>query len=781
MLITDSIRDRTGLTFYASAYYQFDEAGNKHSPVFLADKTPLNTQKSYNVSKTYLGERSTSDNNIVVIDIDGTPPEEMVKYIPELASTLTTTTTKDNHKHYYLIVPDDFPNTRVIGCQLPTAIVDEQKFDILSSGIVGEGYPMSIVDNDTTLKQASEETIKKLRAYIPQHLSVNKGTYYKNKSYARIVEEAVEEMPIDKKGLKALIKATIPKQLFDEQYKSSKGKLKFPMISYQIFNDLVTKLSYNYALHHEIRDKYIEKLITEIYGFKINSAKTQQMLKQIVPSLPRNEPILDDEDSFAKHLDFTRIGNFYMIKYVVEKQMNYAQLHSKTMKLRQIAKHNDFSMTQATILAEFPLSKEDLDMIPLVKLMDNPFKPYITYDEEHEITTLNITHKTAYEEKAIPNATKPDNPLTKLVYSVLGEHLSYSKHGAQPINSEELYYHWLSWLLFHPTDEIGLVPVMATHSGIDGGTGKSHLLGTIPDRLCGSVKTANETDIDHGWADLVIGTKGILFNDLKDKKYWNAVVGFIKDYGSTSLRRVANLKKGSMMVLDIPKLMSSISCNFLPSIDQSDRRLWFLRPQHLEGKTERMEALDVSLLDSMLGTTDTPHQDFQDLANYLLYLYNTSKDKFRVEMTAYAPHTEYRDAALLEDKNYSLRLLPALAQGPEALDALLSTTERREYYYKFIVWQYVDIAAGYITLPYQFIDTLLGDVSDGHMTGLHVKKASIAAALGIEVSSISNHTSTGKGKNFKKEFPESEHYTEGGQIRINMLDVVIEKYKKELK
>jgi len=784
MHVNQVVSEHTGLVFYASAYYKFDDQLKKHSPVFLADKTPLSTLKNFNVTKTYLGERSESKHNIVVIDIDGIPPQLIEERLPELKHTLTTTTTKAHHKHYYLIVPEDFPSARIIGCQLATSTDDAHKFDILSSGIVAEGYPMSVVDNAAPMQRATPETIVFLKSYIAAttYNTAPRGAFYKNRAYARSIEEAVDSFPTNKTDMKKLLKATVPIAIFNANYKSSKGKIKFPALSYQMFNDMATKLSYNIALTHTVRDQYLNMLLTDVYELQLNSSKTQQILhKQILPSLPRNEYIEEDEDAFAARLEHTRIGNFYTVKYIVEKQMNYAQLNARTLKMRQIGKHGTSGMSSAALLAELPMSKEDLDMIPTVKLVDDPFARYIEYDEEHEITTLNVTFKTVYEEQATPSPDKPDNCITRLIHSVLGKHFSYSKHEGKSINSEELYYHWLSWMIFSPKEGLLLVPVMATHQLVAGGTGKSHVLGTIPDRLCGSIKTASEKDIDSGWGDLVIGTKGILFNDLKDKKYWDAIVGFIKDYGTASLRRTTNLKKGNMMTLDIPKLMSSISCNFLPSVDPSDRRLWFLKPQHIDGNTERLTTRDVAILDGILGDKKTHHEEFQELANYLMYLFQNEQDKFIVELTAYAPHTEYRDAALLEDKNYSSRVLPAIAQGPDQLEAIMNDHTELEFFYAFILFQYKDIGESYITLPYQFMDAILEEVREREHESAGIKKAGVASALGIEVDSIKNHTSDKRGKNFKAEFECAADYTEGGQLKIVISASVIEKYRARLR
>jgi hypothetical protein len=135
---------------------------------------------------------------------------------------------------------------------------------------------------------------------------------------------------------------------------------------------------------------------------------------------------------------------------------------------------------------------------------------------------------------------------------------------------------------------------------------------------------------------------------------------------------------------------------------------------------------------------------------------------------------------MLIGKNYSQKLIPSLMQGPEKLEALMSNPLDLEFFYSFIVYQYEDIGRDYVTLPYQFLDKLLGAVSEEHQISNNVKKASIALALGILPEDFTNHTSSSKGKSFKKVFPQTENYTEGGQLKIKIPARVIDKYKERL-
>lgn len=773
--VVDIVQKHTGLEFYASAYYEFNEDGSKikETARFLADKTSLDTNKRFNVAKTYL------ENNLVVLDLDGIDYNIVEEVIPSIKNTLTTSSTQVHKRHYYVYTTKSLGEIRATGIQMPP---HEGLLDVLTTGIVAEGYPNSTVVNDCpiiTLTVEETEAVEKLvqSSGTTSTKSIH-GTYYFNKGYASIVMSAVEEWPTARKDLKLLLKAIVPTEYFKEHYKSTKKNLEFPPLTYDMFNKMATKVSYNWALHHEVRDRFLQLLLENAYEINPNSAKSQVILnKNILPTLPRNEPSDNDFDTLEQQLQPTLLNGHYVVRGIINKQLIYAELNEHTLELRTSGKGEDYQISKDVILDLRQWTKDDLLMVPQVKYVSDPYLPYIHYDEKSSLPTINTTYKTRYENEAVPLIEKPDNPITRLISSVFGNHISRTPEGKE-INSEELYYHWLAHLMWNEKRPPNMVPALMTAGNKGGGTGKTYTLSTIVSRLIGSVKAISPDHPSTGWGDIVVGVKALLFNDLEDTKKWDQIYGFIKDFGSSAQRRMTNMKGGVMATQIIRPINFTITANFVPTLEELDRRIWLMEPQHMVGNTEKLSPEDVVKVDTLFEEAfDEDWEEFQDIANYLLHLYNNERDKYYSELMAYAPHTEYRDKALLSGKNYSARLLPAIKQGPTKLESLVIHDNVKDLalYYEFFIVQWHNIESNYIAIPYGMLDELLGLVSPSHEVGVS-RKASIASQLGVEVEDIRNQSE--KAQKFKSKEKWSKYSLQ--QVKVSMTQEIIDEYSAHL-
>ena len=235
-LVLSVLQLKTPLTWYAAALYDFKD-GSKVHKYHLSDKTPLTTAKPFNCIKAYL----TPKDKILVFDFDD-PATDYTAWehkFPTLVDTLVTTSSQLYKRHYYVrYALDSLDNLR------DTRSIDG--LDILSGGVIQEAYPTSTVHSNADIQHLTLKEEELLLTLVKSKASkVIKGTFYSSYENLVVINRfIINGMPKRRADLRQLLQVILPAALFLEEYKSKKGSLSFPNMDYQLFNDIITKISY---------------------------------------------------------------------------------------------------------------------------------------------------------------------------------------------------------------------------------------------------------------------------------------------------------------------------------------------------------------------------------------------------------------------------------------------------------------------------------------------------------------------------------------------------------
>jgi hypothetical protein len=190
---------------------------------------------------------------------------------------------------------------------------------------------------------------------------------------------------------------------------------------------------------------------------------------------------------------------------------------------------------------------------------------------------------------------------------------------------------------------------------------------------------------------------------------------------------------------------------------------------------------DSALLNHIIESTNLTdyHEEFQELANYLRYLFDNHKTEFEHELYRVAPITEYRDVAIRQQRNYSETLLDAMCKSPQALEDLVGS-EQMLFISKFLVMQY---ATGKLYLPTTFLSFLLNLTKKDSFSVKYTNKR-LESALALPEESFKNRGTTHimyKDKSKLSAFNEFEqndlHEYVHTQCIVKIAEEVVEQYK----
>jgi len=737
--VINIVSARTNIPFYASAYFKFNSDGtkDKNKAQYLSDKTPLSTNKKYNVAKAYL-----QDTPYLIIDID-TPDQaindQLLNSLPTLNQTLQTQSTTNYKKHYWVIVSEEFTkhfNGRSIGEYAPNV-------DILKTGVIQEGYPSSKIINDVQPLPLTAEEEQHLIQHLPKKQSTPTGSFYTSFEQLLTLNKLLKVQGFD--NLSSPDKKNVWKQLLPKSHQRllpKKGKQP-PELDYQSFNDIVAKLSYNKAINVNVRNDIIHYIIIS-QGWNPLSRQTEQRLNQILPSLPANEGyISQDLNNFMDILKLSHIPlyNCYVIRVVSRSQTMFIMIDDTTLYPVEMEDGN-YLLTKSALepfvqeqirkdIAEgthegdtdiVKLSRQFIDInIRNVRVTYNPSQmSLIEFDERQKVPTYNLVAQSKYYEMAVPQDTFPDNVVSRLIYSVFGEY-------------QEFYLHYLAHLMYSPIPPQTIPFIVSSQSG----TGKTTTAQGIPLALSKASRNVSIDNAITGWAQIMQGARGILVNDIGkiQKSIWTQFYAFTKDVTTGGQRKTLNSKYGGIIVKESPRISLSMSSNYYQYIDEDDRRYWVIKPQHLitnqDGNTltPKLDEYDATQIQHMFEESPQEYyEELQQLANYLKHLYINHKDKYLSELTRRAPHTEYRQEMINQNVSYTARLVTAIKHGPDELSNILEE-QYQPFIYKFI---YLATHDGKFCAPYKFLAHLIHLVQTGEHE-VKTKKSQIAEAIGIDV------------------------------------------------
>jgi len=454
------------------------------------------------------------------------------------------------------------------------------------------------------------------------------------------------------------------------------GKRKhLPPLSHSFINGIAYKLTYNGAISHEERDAFIEKLLEKEYGIDPKSRKSREHLdKSIYATLPRFNKLVDDfeENPLKEILQETALDkNYAIVKVRENRTLLFLEVNPTTLKPRSSGSNDEILFGENTLIDIYNQmgleysKKEVIPSLPLVRLVNYPFKPRYFYDEDNSIDCLNLAEKSLYQDQAISNSNKPENIITKAIHSVFGDNAYNNQddgnyHYNEPINREDFYYHLLAHMVFGSRAVQTVLMAVSSHED-SGGRFKTGIAAHLPSRLIATSAAVKLRDVEKGWGNLKRGRSYLLMNDLqKDLRAWETTVyPEIRDSTTGGIRRMTDLKYGGFITYD-SSCGYTVSANFMPPLEDHDRRAWVITPASLKDTKLLLSKDEALKLKWILEDTplDYYHEEIQELANYLLYLYKNEYDKYSIELYVKAPETpERRECISLASKGHLSMLM----------------------------------------------------------------------------------------------------------------------------
>ena len=704
------------------------------------------------------------EHNIVVIDCDAPDANilnDLYVNMPTLMKTLTTTTTIPTKQHIYIKRPEGFPITRLVGAL--------DKVDILSNGIVFEGHCYdhneALDIENSEILELTENEISYLIGLVPRGVKSYQSKVT-NKRYVPWEKQLLEEYLADTlKDPRKLWKALTPKG----EQKQGKTNYTAPELAYDTFNTMAFYLALNEYIPHDIVIKFLEKVIVKEYNMSLNSSQTQQRFyKQIVPTLPIYETD-DFNDNFDGHLSKAPVSRNDQFKLVstIDSSGNLKYVLVDKYTYVPQAVNNTLLRAQKAVAFMYPtLDSETWTYgVPFVELTANPYKPQRAYDFDRDVFTLSTLKPSPYMLECGELSTKPHNILTEAITKMF----KTTKEATSSVEPEDFYYHWLAHIIFGDK-QMSTILSLSTDATVMGGTGKSTFTAKLPMHILarGTVTTIDESTA--AWGDAFYNSKLTCFDDLHDSDKWKKLYTTMKRETSGTIKK-ANLKGGAITVTDSSACLS-ISSNFLPKIDETDRRFFIWSP------TEKLSESAGLQIARITNDFNSYHQEIQDITSYCKYLYNNYKDKYSRELFIEAPKTSFNSTAKTEGAT-SEKLISMILNGPDVLfdsfvpnkNNILSKTD----IVSFIINQISEPSnrtqnKAVVHIPQDMFKILLNATRDEDMMNLSPRK--IAFLVGCTFSSISkvDYRDTKKFKNWT---------TRG--LRLPIEDTTIDKYKMWLK
>lgn len=727
------------INLHPAGVWEFDDTGAKRAVVpYRPDNIPLSKFPHDNMLKLRI-----ETTPYMVIDVDAPSPEMLsllYSRFPSIAKTFTTTTTREDKQHIYIVRPDNFPLTRIVG-----AFGENSKIDILSNGIVFEGHLYNInehydIENIDTIVELTEAEQAELISLVPKHAQYTLGSKVTNKRFnpgeRKLIEEFLAGTLHDER---LLWKALTPKS----EQKSGKTEYEAPKLAYDTFNTMAFYVALNEYIPHEMVIRFLEHMIVHVYNLDLNSRQThQRFYKQILPTLPVFE-INDKNDSFDAHIakaPISRCGNFQLVSTVDSSGGQKFVLMDRYSQVPQEI-NGTILRAQKSIQYLYPTLDSDTYTygVPMIELTSNPYKPHKAYDFERKVFTLNTLKPTQYVLECAELSDKPDNILTKAIANIF----KLTDEATCSVDPEDFYYHWLSHIIFS-TKQMSTIFSLSTDTTVKGGTGKSTLTAKIPMHVLprGTVFTVDESTA--GWGDAFYNSKLTCFDDLHDTDKWGKLYTTMKRETSGTISK-KNIKGGATTISETSACLS-ISSNFLPKIDETDRRFFIWSP------TEALSESEGLVIAELMGDFNQYRQEIQDIVSYCKYLYTNYEDKYKKELYIEAPKTSFSRIAKTEGAT-SKKLLSLILNGPDSLfDSFVPNKKS-----KFTNHEIVSLILGQvnkpsartqfkhtISLPQNLCVVLLNATRDDDMS--NESPRNIALALGCTFVSISNKTFTVNNK-----------------------------------
>lgn len=638
-----------GINLHPAGIWKFDSSGKKTPVVaYRADNLSINDFPKDNMFKLRIEQTP-----YMVIDMDGPDSavvQEIYANLPSIAKTITTTTTAPNKQHVYIVKPEEFPLTRIVGA-LP-------KVDILSNGIVFEGHLYDInehydIENEEIVSLTPNE-ISYLMGLVPKDIATYDNNKITNKRFNTaekiLVEEYINGTLVDERNLWKLL---TPKT----GQRAGKSDYKAPPLAYDTFNTMAFYLALNEFISHENVIKFLEKLLVKEYNINLNSQQTQQRFyKQILPTLPVYE-IDDKNDSFDGHIakaPVSRDGQFLLTTTVDSSGgQKFVLLNKYTHVPQDIS--GTILRTQKSIQFLYPTLDSDMFTygVPQIELTSNPYKPHKSYDFDRRVFTLSTIKPTQYLLECGEMETKPRNILTKAIENIF----MTTSEATSSVDPEDFYYHWLAHIIFS-SKQMSTIFSLSTDATVQGGTGKSTFTAKLPMHILprGTVSAIDESTA--GWGDAFYNSKLTCFDDLHDSKNWDKLYTTMKRETSQTISK-KNLKGGAITVSEHSACLS-ISSNFFPKIDETDRRFFIWAPT---AKLTQDEGMEIAM---MMSDFNQYHQEIQDIVSYCKYLFNNLQNKYHKELYIEAPRTSFNAQAKTEGAT-SKKLLSLVLNGPDSL------------------------------------------------------------------------------------------------------------------
>ena len=692
----------------------------------------------------------------IIFDTDDDICSLVEKEYPTLAKTFYTTTTKPYKRHYYVLPPEGITTKPLFRLVKPSGL----DYDILSNGTLFELHGVKDSSNpnytiqNKPVQHLSQHEWAKLKSLLdtkPESKSV-KNAYYYNTTMAELIRKYLSQGKLSRAEMNRLIKLCTPSE-YTENVKSK--KLEWPPLNHDNFNKIAYIVFNNGAIDTETEGlPFLEKLLTDVYNVDLSSKETQKHLyNSILVTLPRHPNFTKQENTeeldLAEHAALIKVKEDQgTIKFLNNKSWEYAVINLNTLDIVQLSPDSLF-ITEGAMKKLLKVNNKDWpdyhNTMPTVKLVNNPYKPKFFYDIENDIMCYNLSKQTVYQKNALEqDKLSEDNVVYRLIQSYYGPYT-------------ELYLHWLAHTMFgNRSPHTVLLAVSPPEA--PAGTGKTLTTSSIPQRLIYAAQTVSEDVISSGWGQVFLGKRLLTLNDLRSKDIWSKMIySEIRNKTTGGQRRYEQLKYGGF-IEHTESVSFSVSANFLPPLDPHDRRAFVVLPQQIYGETSFLDDDDAMKINQMFeGTSlETYIPELQELANYLLYLYNNEREKFKQELYIRAPETKGRELCISESKGTARSLLTILSKYPEDLsmeirhdnDVLIAQNCLRNErdVVAFILMQYnKETDAAY--LPWMFFSELLA-LTQNERAGRKSSPAAVAASLGITKTQF-KHTVSKKYLKYK--------------------------------
>jgi hypothetical protein len=281
--------------------------------------------------------------------------------------------------------------------------------------------------------------------------------------------------------------------------------------------------------------------------------------------------------------------------------------------------------------------------------------------------------------------------------------------------------------------------------------------------------------VDEGtasWGDAFYNSKLTCFDDLHDTDKWAKLYTTMKRETSGTISK-KNIKGGATTISETSACIS-ISSNFFPKIDETDRRFFIWAPTD---KLSEAEGLEIA---NIMSDFNRYRQEIQDITSYCKYLYETYPDKYAKELYIEAPKTSYNANAKTEGQT-TKKILSMLLNGPDSLfDSFVPNKKHKLSHKEIVEFVLMQIAEPnpqnkmkhMLHIPQDFCTVLLNSTRDDDMANESIRN--VAFALGCTFSPIT--ISMQKYRNIDKY---SNWATRG--LRLPIEENAVNKYKNWLK